>query len=93
MNAIATIKLENVSKYQSVMCFVLGQAKLIIRFPFPPACFFANATKFSLYGNLHHMDFQIFTNFSLLYCNFHYCNNEFFLHCFLKIAVIMNNEK
>jgi len=56
---------------------LLGQAKLIIKFLFPPACFFANTTKFSFYGNLHCMDFQ----------NFHYCINEVFLH------YLMNNEK
>ena len=66
--------------------FMLGQAKLIIRVLFLPACFFANATKFSLYGSLHRMDLQMF------HYN-HYFNNEVFLHCFLKILVIMNNEK
>ena len=45
----------------------LGHAKLIIRFPFPPSYLFASTTKFSLYGSLHHMDFQIFAKFSLLY--------------------------
>ena len=59
-------------------CSRLGQTKLIIRFLFPPTCFLLMPQKFSLYGNLHHKDFQIFTNFSLLYCNFHYCNNALF---------------
>ena len=59
---------------------------IIIRFPFPPTCFFGNTTKFSLCGNLHRMDFHIFTNFSLL----HWWG---FWYCFLKILVIMNNEK
>jgi len=27
-----------------------GQVKLIVRFPFPPACFSPDYTKFSLYG-------------------------------------------
>jgi len=53
----------------------LGQAKLIIRFMFLPACFFASTTKFSFYESLHRMYFQIF---SLLYYNFHYCINEVF---------------
>ena len=65
---------------------ILGQAKLIIRFPFPPACFLQISQNFHNYGNLHRMDFQIFTNFSLL-------RWWGFWYCFLKILVIMNNEK
>ena len=50
----------------------LDKAKLIIRFVFPPARFLQVPKKISLFGNLHHMDFQILTKF------FHYCINEAF---------------
>ena len=66
---------------------LLGQTKLIIRFPFPPACFLQIPQNFHYnYGNLHRMDFQTLTKFSLLYW-------WGFLSYFLKILVIMNNEK
>ena len=70
--------------HEAIDSYTLGQAKLIIRFLFPPAWFFANTTKFSLYGNWHRMDFQIFIKFSLLYCNFHYYNNEVFCTVFSR---------
>ena len=65
----------------------LGQAKLIIRFLFPPTCFFASTTKFSLaiwqfaphgFSNIHKFFIGALMRF---------------LSCFLKILVIMNNEK
>ena len=65
----------------------LGQAKLIIRFPFPPACFLL------MPQNFHYMEICTAWIFKYLQI-FHYCNNEFFgTACFLKILVIMNNEK
>ena len=66
------------------------QAKI----PVSTCMLFANTTKFSLYRNLHRMEFQVFTyNFHFLFIYFyyfHYCINGI-LNCFLKI--LLNIEK
>ena len=60
-----------VSLPKSICAYALGQAKLIIRFPFPPACFL------QVPQNFHYM--AICTTWIFKYSqNFHYCIDEVF---------------
>ena len=68
----------------SLLCILLLRpSKVDYWIPVSACTLFARTTKFSLCSNLHCMDFQLSTKFSLLYID---------LNCFLKILVMSGSK-